>query len=73
MVKGVQSGQPSWEDLQICQLLYADDTVIFCEAKVEQLCFIRIILVVLEAVLGLSVNWRTSSMFQVKEVANIPC
>jgi len=72
-LKGFKVGNQAGEDLQICQLLYADDTVIFCDAKAEQVCFIRIILVIFEAVSGLSVNWRKSSMFQVKEVANIQC
>ncbi|WMV10716.1 hypothetical protein MTR67_004101 [Solanum verrucosum] len=54
-------------------MMFRYDTVIFCDAKAEQVCFIRIILVIFEAVSGLSVNWRKSSMFQVKEVANVQC
>ena len=64
-------GNQAGVDVQICHLLYADDTMIFCEAKEEQVCFIRINLIVLEAVSGLFVNWRKSSMFQVKDVSNI--
>ena len=66
-------GNQAGVDVQICHLLYADDTMIFCEAKEEQVCFIRIILIVLEEVSRLSVNWRKSSMFQVKDVSNIQC
>lgn len=70
LLKGFKMGSQAGEEMQICQLLCADDTVIFCDAKAEQVCFIRVILVIFEAVSGLSVNWRKSSMFQVKEVAN---
>ena len=72
-LKGFKVGNQAGEDVQICHLLYADDTMIFCEAKEEQVCFIRINLIVLEAVSGLFVNWRKSSMFQVKDVSNIQC
>ena len=72
-LKGLKVGNQAGVDVQICHLLYADDTMIFCEAKEEQVCFIRINLIVLEAVSGLFVNWRKSSMFQVKDVSNIQC
>jgi len=49
-------------------LLYADDTIVLCEANQEQLCYLRVILVVFEACSGLKVNWRKSRIFPVKEV-----
>ena len=52
-------------------LLYADDTIIFCEAKAEQVAFIRMTLVVFEVVSALSVNWRKSSTFPIKEVPQL--
>ena len=52
-------------------LLYADYTIIFCEAEQKQLCHIRIILVIFEACSGLQVNWRKSSIFPIKEVQQI--
>ena len=57
--------------MQISHLLYADDTLIFCDAKAEQVSYIKVVLVIFEAVSGLAVNWAKSSIFQVKEVANI--
>ena len=57
-LKGLKVGNQAGVDVQICHLLYADDTMIFCEAKEEQVCFIRINLIVLEAVSGLFVNWK---------------
>lgn len=55
---------------EICHLLYADDTVIFCEPQEEQIRF-KIILLFFEAAAGVKVNWGKSNLFPVKEVANI--
>ncbi|XP_055815781.1 uncharacterized protein LOC129885509 [Solanum dulcamara] len=58
-------------ELEICHLLYADYTIIFCEAEADQVKYIRVILVVFEGVSGLKVNWRKSNLFPIKEVSNI--
>lgn len=70
-IKGFKMRNLSGEEMQICHLLYADDTVIFCEAKVEQVAYIRMTLVVFESVSGLSVNRRKSSIFPIKEVPQL--
>ena len=57
--------------MKLTHLLYADDTVVFCEAEQEQVCYLRVILVVFEACSGLKVNWRKSSIFPIKEVQQI--
>lgn len=57
--------------MQIFHLLYADDTIIFCEAKGKQVAFIRMTLVVFKTVSGLSVNWRKSSIFPIEEVPKL--
>lgn len=57
--------------MHICHLLYADDTVIFYEAKAEQLSFMRMILVIFEATSGQCVNWRKSSIFPIKIVSHM--
>ncbi|KAG5590841.1 hypothetical protein H5410_041355 [Solanum commersonii] len=48
-----------------------NDTVVFFEAEQEQICFLRVILVVFETCSGLKVNWRKSSIFPIKEVHQI--
>lgn len=70
-IKGFNIGNQSGVNLKICHLLYADDTLIFCDAKVEQVSYIRVVLVIFEAISGLAVNWGKSRIFQIKEVANI--
>jgi len=59
------------DTIELTHLLYADDTLVFCEAEQEQICYLRVILVVFEACSGLKVNWRKSSIFPVKEVQQL--
>lgn len=56
---------------EICHLLYADDTIIFCEPQEDQIRFIKTSLLFFEASSGLKVNWGKSNLFPIKEVANI--
>ncbi|KAH0670732.1 hypothetical protein KY290_026130 [Solanum tuberosum] len=56
-IKGFNIGNQSGVNLQICHLLYADDTLIFCDAKAEQVSYIRVVLVIFEAISGLAMNW----------------
>lgn len=70
-VTGFKLANREENNMAICHLLYADDTVIFCEPEVEQIRYIRMIPVVFEACSGLRVNWRNSSLFPIKEFPNI--
>ncbi|WMV42794.1 hypothetical protein MTR67_036179 [Solanum verrucosum] len=70
-LKGFKVSNSSGREMQICYLLYADDTIIFCDAKAEQVALIRMTLVVFEAVSGLSVNWRKNNIFPIKEVPQL--
>ena len=56
-IKGFNISNQSGLNLQISHLLYADDTLIFCDAKTEQVSNIRVVLVIFEAISGLAVNW----------------
>ncbi|WMV10713.1 hypothetical protein MTR67_004098 [Solanum verrucosum] len=51
--------------------LRQDDTIILCDPVEEQISYIRVILVLFEAVSGLQVNWGKSSLFPVNEVPQI--
>ena len=59
------------EGKEICHLLYAYDTIIFCEPTVDQIRFISLILILFESASGLRVNWGKSSLFQVLEVPQV--
>jgi hypothetical protein len=57
--------------VRISHLLFADDTIIFCDAVPEQLLHIRMILSCFEAVIGLLVNLSKSEMVPVGKVDNM--
>ena len=54
-IRGFQVGDRVGEEKKVCHLLYADDTIIFIEPTVEQISYIRLILVLFGAVSGLKV------------------
>ena len=45
-ITGFRIKNRSNEVMDMTHLLYADDTIIFCEAEQEQICHIRIILII---------------------------
>ena len=59
------------EDMSISHLLYADDTFIFCEADLDQLKFLRWILMWFEAMAGLKINLAKSEIIPVGTVSNL--
>ena len=56
----------------VSHLLYADDTILFCDANPEQLLYIRMVLTYFEAVTGLKVNMTKSEMVLVSLKVLIP-
>ena len=59
------------EDLSISHLLYADDTLIFCEADVDQLKFLSWILMWFRAMSGLKINLVKSEIIPIGLVTNL--
>ena len=57
--------------LSISHLLYADDTIIFCEAKEEQLLYLNWVLLWFEASSGLKINLNKSELIPVGAVENM--
>lgn len=55
-------------NMEISHILYADDSLILCDANIDQLRHIRLILTVFEAISGLHVNWRKSMLYPVNEM-----
>jgi hypothetical protein len=66
-----QVGAPRGESLGVSHLLYADDTILFCDACPDQLTYISRVLTCFEAVTGLRVNMNKSEMVPIGEVANL--
>lgn len=70
-IRGFSIKNKANEAMNLTHLLYADEIVVFCEEEQEQICYLRVILVVFEACSGLKVNWRKSSIFPIKEVQQV--
>ena len=58
-------------DLVISHLLYADDTLIFCEANKDQLKYLSWILMWFEALSGLKINLNKSEIIPIGPVDNV--
>lgn len=58
-------------EVTISHLQFADDTMIFCEANMRQIGFLRCILTCFGAVSGLKINLDKSVLFQVGNVGDI--
>lgn len=55
----------------ISHLQFADDTMIFCDADMRQVAYLRCVLTCFEAVSGLKINLAKSELFQVGEDCDV--
>ena len=55
----------------VSHLLFADDTILFCDADVEQILHVQMLLLCFQAVIGLKVNVLKSELVPIREVNNI--
>jgi hypothetical protein len=60
-----------FSDLVVSHSLFADDTLIFCEAHPQQVHYVHLILFCFEAILGLRANLRKSENVAIGEVEDI--
>ena len=51
--------------------LFADDTILFCDADVEQIFHVKLLLLCFQAVTGLKVNEQKSEMVPIGEVNDV--
>ncbi|RVW95894.1 LINE-1 reverse transcriptase-like [Vitis vinifera] len=70
-ISGCNIWQGSGLVANISHLLFADDTIVFCEAKKEHLTYLSWILCWFETVLGLRINLAKSEIIPVGEVEEI--
>ena len=55
----------------VTHLLFADDTILFCDADVEQILHIRLLLLSFQAITGMKVNVHKSEMVPIGEVDDV--
>ena len=70
-LSGIRIANWGGEDLPISHLLYADDTLIFCEDDNEQLKFLSWLLMWFEAMSGLKINLSKSEIIPIGPVNNL--
>jgi hypothetical protein len=71
LFSGFMVGSPQNQQVLISHLLFADDTLIFCDADLSQLAHLRSVFLWFEAVSGLRINLGKSEMVPVGEVSNL--
>ena len=64
-------GPVNFTDIWVSHLLFADDTILFCDASKEQILSIRLVLICFQAFIGLKVNVGKSEIVPIGEVSNI--
>ena len=71
LIRGFHVGDVNAVGVRISHLLFAGDTILFCDASREQLLFIRLVLSCFQAFTGLKINIGKSEIIPVGEVNNI--
>jgi len=71
LLRGFHVGPSNSIGVRISHLLFADDTILFCDASREQLLSIRLALTCFQAFTGLKVNVGKSEIVPVGEVGNV--
>ena len=70
-LSGFSVGNSEGRSLAVSHLLFADDTLIFCDADLDQILILRMILIWFEAVSGLKINLGKFELVPVGVVLNI--
>ena len=70
-IRDFQANSHSQGGLCISHLLFADDTILFCDATREQFLYIRMVMIFFEAITGLKINIGKSEIVPVGVVGNL--
>ena len=68
---GFNVGVSVGRSLMLSHLLFVDDTIIFCDANINHMLILRLVLIWFEAVSGLKVNLGKSELVAVGAVPNM--
>ena len=71
LIQGFHVSPNNSTGIRISHLLFADDTILFCDASREQIFSIRLVLTCFQAFTGLKVNVEKSEVVPIGEVSNI--
>ena len=71
LIRGFQATRRGGEGLCISHLLFADDTMVMCDADAVQLMYLRLSMTCFEATIGLKVNLAKSEIVPVGDVENL--
>ena len=71
-ISGFAVGNSTGAELSISHSLFADDTLIFCEADTKQAWHLRGVFIWFQAILGLKINLSKSELVPVGQVPNVP-
>uniref|UniRef100_A0A2N9GD56 Reverse transcriptase domain-containing protein n=1 Tax=Fagus sylvatica TaxID=28930 RepID=A0A2N9GD56_FAGSY len=71
LIRGFKAGKARGNGLSISHLLFANDTIVFCDAIPDQLLHLHMVLGCFETVTGLGVNMGKSELVPVGEVNNV--
>jgi hypothetical protein len=71
LIRSFKADSATVSGLSISHLLFADDTIVFCDADRDQLLHLCMVLACFEAVTGLGVNMGKSELVLVGEVRNV--
>ena len=70
-IQGFHVGPVNSTGIRVSHLLFADDTILFCDASREQILSIRLVLTCFQAFTGLKVNAGKSEIVPIRKVRNI--
>jgi hypothetical protein len=71
LLSGFSVGSRNHEAMFVSHLLFADDTLIFCEPNVEQFRDLRCLFLCFEAVSGLKINLSKSEIVPIGDVGDV--